>query len=73
MGKPYNLPMPGREMFLLVVDAHSRWMEVEIVNAASTLNAVEHLYSIFARCGLQKVIKLLIMALTSPAMILQSL
>ena len=36
-------------MFLLVVDAHSRWMEIEIVNAASTQNTTEHLHSMFAR------------------------
>ena len=30
--------------FLLVIDAHSRWMEVEIVNAASTENTIEHLH-----------------------------
>ena len=43
------------KMFLLVVDAHSRWMEVEIVNAASTQNTIEHLRSMFARFGLPKV------------------
>ena len=43
------------KMFLLVVDAHSRWMEVEIVNAASTQNTIEHLHSVFVRFGLPKV------------------
>ena len=43
------------KMFLLVVDAHSRWMEIEIVNAASTQNTIEHLRSMFARFGLHKV------------------
>ena len=38
-----------------MVDAHSRWMEVEIVNAASTQNTIEHLRSVFARFGLPKV------------------
>ena len=47
-------PFMGK-MFLLVVDAHSRWMEVEIVNAASTQNTTEHLRSMFARFGLPKV------------------
>ena len=42
-------------MILLLVDAHSRWMEVEIVNAASTQNTIEHLRSVFARFGLPKV------------------
>ena len=40
------------KMFLLVIDAHSRWMEVEIVNAASTQNTIEHLCAMFARFGL---------------------
>ena len=39
------------EMFLLVIDALSRWMGVEIVNAASTQNTIEHLHTIFARFG----------------------
>ena len=47
-------PFMGK-MFLLVIDAHSRWMEVEIVNAASTQNTIEHLRAMFARFGLPKV------------------
>ena len=43
------------KVFLLVIDAHSRWMEVEIVNAASTQNTIEHLRAMFARFGLPKV------------------
>ena len=38
--------------FLLVIDAHSRWMEVEAVHSASTQNTVEHFHSVFARFGL---------------------
>lgn len=44
------------KMFLLVVDAHSRWMEVEIVNVASTQNTIGNLCSMFARFGLPKVV-----------------
>ena len=47
-------PFMGK-MFLLVVDAHSRWMEIEILNAASIQNTTEHLHSMFARFGLPKV------------------
>ena len=47
-------PFMGK-MFLLVVDAHSRWMEVEIVNAASIQNTIEHLCSSFARFGLPEI------------------
>ena len=43
------------KMFLLVVDTHSRWMEVEIVNAGLAQNTIEHLHSMFARFGLPKV------------------
>ena len=34
-------PFMGK-MFLLVVDAHSRWMEVEAVSAASSQNTIDH-------------------------------
>ena len=47
-------PFMGK-MFLLVIDAHSRWMEVEIVNVASTQNTIEHLRTMFVRFGLPKV------------------
>ena len=43
------------KMILLGVDAHSRWIEVEIVNAASTQNTTDHLHSMFVRFGLPKV------------------
>ena len=47
-------PFMGKK-FLLVVDAHYRWIEVEIVNAVSTQNTIEHLHSMFARFGFLKV------------------
>ena len=43
------------KMFLLIIDAHSRWMEVEVVNMASTQNTIEHLRSMFSRFGLPQV------------------
>ncbi|MCY3927858.1 MAG: DDE-type integrase/transposase/recombinase [Acidobacteria bacterium] len=50
----YAGPFMGK-MFLLVIDAHSRWMEVEMVNVASTQNTIEHLRSMFSRFGLPEV------------------
>ena len=39
-------------MFLIVVDTHSKWIEVEIVNSATFQTTVECLRMIFARFGL---------------------
>ena len=50
----YTGPFMGK-MFLLVIDAHSRWMEVETVNTASIQNTIEHLRSMFSRFGLPQV------------------
>jgi len=43
------------KMFLLVIDAHSRWMEVEAVHSATTQITVEHLHSMFAQFELPEV------------------
>ena len=43
-------------MFLIVIDAHSMWMEVEIVNSATAQATIEHLRAIFARFGLPEVV-----------------
>ena len=40
------------KMFLVVVDTHSKWMEIEIVTTQAT---IEHLRAMFARFGLPKV------------------
>ena len=50
----YIGPFKGK-MFLLVIDAHSRWMEVEAVNMASMQNTIECLRSMFSRFGLPQV------------------
>ena len=34
--------------FLIVVDAHSNWLEVKVVNSATTTTTIEHLHSLFA-------------------------
>ena len=43
------------KVLLLVIDAHSKWKEVEAVNTASTQNTIEHLHSVFSRFGLPQV------------------
>lgn len=40
------------KMFLIVVDAHSKWMEVAIVNSASSTATIEKLRGMFATHGL---------------------
>ena len=50
----YAGPFLGK-MFLLVIDAHSRWMEIEAVHSATTQSTLEHLRSMFARFGLPEV------------------
>ena len=44
------------KMFLIVVDAYSKWMEVEVVNAATSAVTIEHLQAIFATHGLPEVL-----------------
>ena len=50
----YAGPFLGK-MFLVVVDAHSKWMEIEVVNTATTEATVEQLRAMFDRFGLPKV------------------
>ena len=40
----------------IVVDAHSKWLEVKVVNSATTTTTVEHLRSLFATHGLPEMI-----------------
>lgn len=50
----YTEPFMSK-VLLLVIDAHSKWKEVEAVNTASTQNTIEHLHSVFSRFGLPQV------------------
>ena len=50
----YAGPFMGK-MFMLVIDAHSKWMEIAIVDTATTQNTIKHLRSMFARFGLPRV------------------
>ena len=51
----YAGPFLGK-MFLVVVDAHSKWMEVCSVNSATTANTINTLRQIFSVHGLPEVI-----------------
>ena len=46
----YAGPMNGK-MFLIVVDTHIKWMEVEIVNSVTSQPTIEYLRMIFATFG----------------------
>ena len=37
---------PFRKDFLVVVNAHSKWMEIEVANTATTQVTLEHLRAI---------------------------
>ena len=45
-----------RKMFLIAIDAHSKWMEVKIINSATAQATIEHLRASFARFGLPEVV-----------------
>ena len=51
----YAGPFMGK-MFLILVDAHSKWMEVKTVTSATSTVTIEHLCSIFATHGLPEML-----------------
>ena len=51
----YAGPMEGK-MFLLVVDAHSKWMEVHSANSATSTATIELLRKSFATLGIPEVV-----------------
>ena len=51
----YAGPIQGK-MFLVVVDAHSKWIEVSIVNSATSVVTIQKLRSMFSTHGLPRVI-----------------
>ena len=51
----YAGPFLGK-MFLVVVDAHSKWLEVEIVPAATSAHTIQKLRSMFATHGLPELL-----------------
>ena len=44
------------QIFLIVIDAYSKWTEIEIVKSATAQNTIKHLRMMFARFGLPKVL-----------------
>lgn len=59
---PASVPLPGEtipflgKMFLIVVDAHSEWLEVEIVTAATSAHTIQKLRAMFATHGLPEML-----------------
>ena len=51
----YAGPLLGH-MFLILVDAHSKWMEVKIMKTATSTTTIEHLQNIFATHGLPEML-----------------
>ena len=51
----YAGPLEGK-MFLLIMDAHSRWMEIHVTNTASSMATIELLRRSFATLGLPEVV-----------------
>ena len=51
----YAGPFLG-QMFLILVDAHSKWMEVKPTNTPTTTSTIQHLRSIFATHGLPEML-----------------
>ena len=47
----YAGPMEGK-MFLIVIDAHSKWIEVFPMTSATALTTVQHLRQLFSRFGI---------------------
>lgn len=43
-------------IFLILVDAYSKWLEVKIVSSLSSKTTIEHLREIFSRFGLPLVV-----------------
>ena len=44
------------QSFFIVVDAHSKWMEVKPTTTPTTASTIQHLHSIFATHGLPEVL-----------------
>jgi hypothetical protein len=51
----YAGPFLGK-MFLVVVDAHSKWLEIEIVPSATSANTIEKLCQMFATHGIPDIV-----------------
>ena len=54
-------------MFLVVVDAHSRWLEIEKMNTKTSEKTTETLQKLFARYGVPSQLVLVITGLQFPS------
>jgi len=43
-------------MFLITVDANSKWIDAQVVNTATSYTTVEHLRTLFATHGIPEVL-----------------
>ena len=43
-------------MYLIIIDSHSKWLDVQIMQSISTSKTVEKLWSVFATHGLPQTI-----------------
>ena len=53
---PWDWPELPWQHILIVIDAHSKWMEAAIVNSATVQTTIEHLRAMFARFGLPELV-----------------
>ena len=51
----YASPFMGK-MFLLIIDAHSKWLDIHIPNSSNTQSTVEKLHMTFANHGLPEMV-----------------
>ena len=51
----YAVPFMGK-MFLLIIDAHSKWMDIHCVNSATSSMTIEKLRTTFASHGLPEIV-----------------
>ena len=51
----YTGPFVGK-MFLLIIDAHSKWMDIHCVNSATSSMIIEKLRTMFASHGLPEIV-----------------
>jgi len=51
----YAGPFLGK-MFLISIDAYSKWIDVQVVNAATSYSTFEHLQTFFATYGIPEVV-----------------
>ena len=51
----YAGPVMGN-MFLVLIDAYSKWLEVRVVSSATSNATIQHLRSIFSTHGLPEVL-----------------